>query len=272
MIRIRRSARAAEWVGKRAALLVLALSLVLAAGVAQAASAPVDTVSPGGIDRMTLVRGTAPTFSWGSVAGTESYEVLVYELSDSGRESEAPSLSVSLPGSASSWTPDARRGLEAGRDYVWFVRAVTDGKAAALSRGRMFTISGAPSLAEVEAAMDVLRRYSMAGEDDEAEALAAAAPTEFIEPPPAPSLVAPALVAPEQPEQEDQANAIGGEIPGPLAPVPLRDLGISATAATTNTAPSGGDAIAIRGAYDSTSTADIVIGYLGVGVSNTNSG
>jgi len=136
----------------------------------------------------------------------------------------------------------------------------------------MFTISGAPSLTEVEAAMEVLKRYSVAREADEAGSLAAAAPTEFIEPTSAPSLVAPALVAPEQPEQEDQANAIGGEIPGPLAPVPLRDLGISVTAATTNAGALGGDAIAVRGAYDSTDTADIVVGYLGVGVSDTTGG
>ncbi len=91
-------------------------------------------VSPGNQLRMTSNVQRCPTFSWGVVEGAVAYELVVLEVgsesaadrlasaADSLQSENAPSIRVTLPGSASSWTPPSDLCLEPGGQYLWYLR------------------------------------------------------------------------------------------------------------------------------------------------------
>ena len=143
----------------RKALRLFVLILVCGVGSAVAAAQQVVTVSPGQLHRSSLVQGMSPTFSWGAVSKARHYELIVYAVEDDGLAFDQPVLSVRLPGSATSWTPDAEDGLTPGMSYAWFIRADVGGRATEWSRARRFELSKSPTPAEVASALDVLRRY-----------------------------------------------------------------------------------------------------------------
>ena len=125
-----------------------------------------EGVSPGAADRYSTIRDECPTFSWEMVVGAESYELVVYELTDlENLESAAEVLYTTAPGGATSWTPELGQCLVPGGRYVWFVRAVLDEVDGVVidsgewSDGLFFSVAVAPSVEEVEQALQVLRRY-----------------------------------------------------------------------------------------------------------------
>jgi hypothetical protein len=71
-------------------------------------------------------------------------------------------LFETLPSGATAWTPELSRCMDPGASYVWFVRGVAEGVGdnEGWSKARYFAVSGQPSAAEVEEALDVLRRFS----------------------------------------------------------------------------------------------------------------
>ena len=146
------------------------LAPIIAAGMAVQAGAETPAVpagvSPGATDRYSAIRDECPTFSWVELADTVFYELVVYESTEGQRlESEIEVLYATVPGGASSWTPELGRCLVPGGRSVWFVRAVLDEvdgvvlDAGDWSEGLFFTVAAAPSVEEVEQALQVLRRY-----------------------------------------------------------------------------------------------------------------
>ncbi len=110
-------------------------------------------VSPGGQGRIAVVPGRCPTFNWAAEDSAVSLELVIYRLP----ESEGPPeqvLRVTLPGSATGWTPSAEQCLEPGSKYAWSVGVGGD-----WSEASLFEVTALPSVREVEEAMDVLRRY-----------------------------------------------------------------------------------------------------------------
>jgi hypothetical protein len=159
------------------------------AAAAAAAGAP-EGVSPGAVDRVALVEGRCPTFTWGGLPGTAAYELLVYRLPEAPPGAEGvevelePSdeaLAARLPGGATAWQPELADGLEPGASYVWFVRAVLREEAGEVveasdwSAARFFAVSRAPSQLEIERALEVLRRAAEPGGVAAPAAAAAAA-------------------------------------------------------------------------------------------------
>lgn len=120
-----------------------------------AAQGPVP-VSPGGSSGMAVVSGSCPTFLWTEVESADSVDLVIYRLP---RE-EAPDApervrSVTLPATAQGWVPSLEHCLEPGARYAWSVRAGGE-----WSEASLFEVAPSPSLAEVEEALAVLRRYA----------------------------------------------------------------------------------------------------------------
>jgi hypothetical protein len=151
-----------------ACCLFLATSSLVSAREAQ-------TVSPGATDRFVEVAGRCPTFSWAEVSEAGSYELVVYRAPLAEASSSQASVEFSendevlferLPRGATGWTPARDRCLEPGASFVWFVRAVRQGDGeepftdGGWSAARFFAVSQEPSIAEVEEALNVLRRYT----------------------------------------------------------------------------------------------------------------
>jgi hypothetical protein len=154
---------------------VSVLTITIAISVVTAlAQGPVG-VSPGAVDRAAEVEGRCPTFIWGVVPDAQAYELVVYRLPDEPQASGTAGVDLSasnqvlysrVPGGATAWQPGLADGLEPGGTYVWFVRAVLREETEEIaqaddwSEARFFSIPAAPSLMEVEDALDVLRRYT----------------------------------------------------------------------------------------------------------------
>ena len=125
-----------------------------------------EGVSPGAVDRYATIRDECPAFSWVGQVGTVFYELVVYELPEGhDLESAVEVLYATIPGGATGWTPELEQCLAPGARYVWFVRAVFDEAGGVVldagewSEGLFFTVAAAPSVEEVEQALQVLRRY-----------------------------------------------------------------------------------------------------------------
>jgi hypothetical protein len=133
-----------------------------------------QSVSPGSEDRVLGIAGRCPTFSWEAVAEADSVELVAYRLPveqalvdplkvDLANADEA--FYTRVPGGATTWTPALDQCLEPGGTYAWFVRAVVAREAEDESAGsgwsapRFFAVSSQPSAAELEEALNVLRRY-----------------------------------------------------------------------------------------------------------------
>jgi len=132
-------------------------------------------VSPGALDRIARIDGGCPAFSWEATPGAERYELVVYRL-----DADAPTLAsieltsdnevlyTSISGRATAWSPEAADCFAPGDRYVWFVRAVTDaetGEGSDWSQARFFEVDAAPSVDELERAIEVLRRWEAANGD-----------------------------------------------------------------------------------------------------------
>jgi hypothetical protein len=109
-------------------------------------AAPPSTVSPGGVERVERSASHCPTFSWGTSAAVEAWDLAVYRLvAEATANTEAewePVLSRRLPGGVSSWTPSLDDCLDASETYAWFV-GTPDG---VWSEGRLFEVAEPPAL------------------------------------------------------------------------------------------------------------------------------
>lgn len=159
---------------------VLALFLVHAG---QAPAAPVG-VSPGSFSKPILVAGRCPTFLWGAVDGAQALRLEIWEISEAAEPLADPVLQIDLAGSATGWTPSLERCLAPGGRYAWSVREVVEGRTSGGSEARLFAIAGAPSGAEVEEALSVLRRYAAPGPQASGSQTAASAAAAVVHPAP----------------------------------------------------------------------------------------
>ena len=143
-----------------------AISLFLIHGSVSAAESPIPSlVSPGSPDGFAAVQGPCPTFSWAGLLRGTSQELVVYEVRESGVESDA-TLTLRLPALASSWTPGSNECLERGKSYAWSLRAIDDSATSAWAETRFFTIPAAPSDEELRAALEVVRAHAALRDDD----------------------------------------------------------------------------------------------------------
>jgi hypothetical protein len=134
---------------------VLAPSLVVAAPAPAASPQP---VSPGEPGEVAVVTDRCPSFSWTVPDPSAVAEIAVYAAVD-GVVEDRPVISQRLPAGASSWTPPEGRCLVPGETYGWAVR---DPDSDGWSEVRIFRVAGQPSLDEVRAAIEVLRRHEAA--------------------------------------------------------------------------------------------------------------
>ena len=128
-------------------------------------------VSPGATDRMAVVDDRCPTFSWEAGDGAALYEIVAYAIHENDDpavaelSAETEVLYARVPGGALAWTPSADQGFAPGGRYVWFVRAVTELagdqviEAGGWSEGRYFTVPVAPSLDDVQRAVEVIKQW-----------------------------------------------------------------------------------------------------------------
>ena len=136
-----------------------------------------EGVSPGAVDRIDAVESRCPSFYWVGVSGAQAYELVVYRLPDESQITDAKETGLSpsdevlysrVPGGATAWQPRLADGLDPGGSYVWFVRSVFREEADEVieagdwSAARFFSVPAMPSSMEVEAALDVLRRWHAA--------------------------------------------------------------------------------------------------------------
>ncbi len=158
-------------------------------GSAAIAERPVG-VSPGAAHAFELAAGACPTFSWAAAPDAAGYELVVYGV-DQG--DAAPALEVGLPAGASSWTPAADSCLAPGR-YAWTVRAEqrTDHvgqeqqgqeRSGRWSEALLFEVGEAPTVAELQRALEVVQRYlgtARVGEETLGTAEADISPTRAV--------------------------------------------------------------------------------------------
>ncbi len=121
--------------------------------------------APGGPGTATSVARACPTFHWSVVPRAAGYELAVYRIDgDAGdpRAAALPRIHQRLDGNVGGWTLPPGRCLEPGSRYAWSVRVI--GPEAAVespwSEPALFEVAPAPSLAEIEAALELLRRNS----------------------------------------------------------------------------------------------------------------
>ncbi|MCP4200839.1 MAG: hypothetical protein GY769_02765 [bacterium] len=188
---------------------LVVLSTLVAAGARAQGPTP---VSPGSQAGMAVVSGRCPTFNWTAAAGAEPVELVVYRVPEG--ETEGPPeqvLSVSLPGTANGWSPSLAQCLKPGGRYAWSVRAGGE-----WSEASLFEVSLAPSDAEVQAAIAVLRRIEGSGGPSEVAGTEQPPPTA---PSTALSRTAAALVSP--------SVGIGSPEPATITPPGYYDLSIA---------------------------------------------
>ena len=136
-----------------------AIGWLVTSGAVVAEAPP--TVSPGSHEG-NEISTPCPTFSWGSVDAASLYELVVYEVGAEGGETR-PAFRRRIPGSANVWTPGLEQCLARGAAYAWMVRARGPQGWTSWSAPWLFRISRAPELAEVQAALEVVRSYLAEG-------------------------------------------------------------------------------------------------------------
>lgn len=151
----------------KATMGLFVMMLAVIAGVGAQAPA---TVSPGVAVGITDVEQRCPTFSWAAPPSGWGSEIQVYALAEGvapGQETDGTAallLAERLPVGTTSWTPSGDACLKVGGRFAWYVRAVeitAAGEvrgATAWSSARYFALP-APSVEEVGAALETLRRY-----------------------------------------------------------------------------------------------------------------
>jgi hypothetical protein len=124
-----------------------------------AAGSPPDSISPGEKGAVVVVGDSCPTFSWTLDPSADGYEIVVFELVGHDVAHQAVEhLRRELPAGALAWTPSLDLCLEPGETYAWSVRARRAGGEVAWSEPRLFEVSSGPSLAELDHALEVVRR------------------------------------------------------------------------------------------------------------------
>ena len=109
-------------------------------------------IAPGGAGAAAAA-ARCPVFQW-RADGAVAVELEVYRLQeDAGLV--GPVLRTTVAAPASAWTPGGGQCLAGGR-HAWSVRSLPDG---AWSAPQLFEVAGAPSDAELAAAVEVIERY-----------------------------------------------------------------------------------------------------------------
>ena len=142
------------------AVVVLLTALALPTGVA--ASDLATAVSPGASERASEIGSSCPSFSWSAVSGASGYELAVLDLAVPGEP--AVVLRHRVDGLALSWTPGLAECLQPGGSFAWTVRALDAagrgmGSETGWSAPKRFSIRAIPTVDEVAAAIDLLRRW-----------------------------------------------------------------------------------------------------------------
>jgi hypothetical protein len=126
-----------------------------------AAGSPPDSISPGDKEAVVVVGDSCPTFSWTLDPSADGYEIVVFELVGHDVAHQAVEhLRRELPAGALAWTPSLDLCLEPGETYAWSVRARRAGREVTWSEPRLFETAPAPSQAELERALEVVRRHA----------------------------------------------------------------------------------------------------------------
>jgi hypothetical protein len=86
-----------------------------------------------------------------------SQELVIYEVGESGEVASEAAVTVRLPATASSWTPNGSDCLERGRSYAWSVRVLGDADASDWGEARFLSIAAVPSEEELATALEVLQ-------------------------------------------------------------------------------------------------------------------
>lgn len=142
----------------------------LIAPVSQAATNNPVTVSPGNTSGISQIAERCPTFSWGTVAGARSYELVVYALPDEAAVPRGEAdrvVQVNLPGVAGAWTPSLAQCLAQGKTYAWSVRAHWKRATSDWSDLALFRVAEGPTGEELREALMVVQRY-LANQSEEA--------------------------------------------------------------------------------------------------------
>lgn len=192
----------------RRTALVFALSLASGAATALPVEPPAP-VSPGDTSTKLVVEGRCPTFSWSATAGAARYELVIYRLAGDAIEAD-PVLRESFPASVNGWTPSLDRCLQPGESYAWTLRAVSGDASSKWAAPALFQVAMAPSLTEIAAAIDVIRR-SFATDDApgvQTPATSAGGLDPLAEPGPTP------MASTVEPPDEPAALQVEGEIRG----------------------------------------------------------
>ena len=118
----------------------------------------VEPVSPGEVGRSLATDSGCPTFSWGTLEGVETLQLMVYRF-DPPRDDWSPWLTKDLPGSSTSWTPPLEECLPMASSFAWSLVAVTHNGAKQFSDPLFFETPSAPTLLEVGRALEVLQSW-----------------------------------------------------------------------------------------------------------------
>ena len=111
----------------RALPLCVAIAIIVSTASASAQPttypAGLQPVSPGHFISATPA-AACPGFSWAAKPGAIGYELAVLKVARKTQLEPQPVLSVVLPGTAAAWTPPIDQCLEAGSEFMWFIREV----------------------------------------------------------------------------------------------------------------------------------------------------
>jgi hypothetical protein len=143
---------------KRQASMLFVAGITALTGTTQAAGPETPIrASPGSRTAVAMVEARCPTFSWGSVAGAEAYELVVYELGNPDEETQAV-LRETFHGTVSAWTPSLERCLKRGARYAWSAR--TEGtEPGQWSEPSLFQVAAVSREMELEEALRVVKAH-----------------------------------------------------------------------------------------------------------------
>ncbi len=150
--------------------LICSLVIVLSLYTGEVFGATPVAVSPGSGSGVAIITQECPTFSWSRVEGAVSYRVEVFEMLtgeiipyEKLRLGVTPVVSVEIGAPSLSWTPSLEHGLESGKRYVWYVKAISDTKHPELvkewSEGKAFEVSLSLSTGTKEMVESTVREY-----------------------------------------------------------------------------------------------------------------
>ncbi len=150
--------------------LICSLVMVLLLYAGEVLGATPVAVSPGSGSEVSIITQECPTFSWSGVEGAVSYNIALFEMHTSRvstyeemKETARPVISKEIGAPSLSWTPSLEQGLESGKRYVWYVKAISDTKHPGLiegwSEGKVFEVSLSLSTGTKEVVEGTVREY-----------------------------------------------------------------------------------------------------------------